>query len=88
MYCVVGNEIVSFQQTSLYLWFNELTIHFNKSMDPLTRFKSFHFRFVMSSLNISGRRIVSMEEVDEMINSVDDGDGRLDYSEFTKLLTK
>ncbi len=42
----------------------------------------------MSSLNISGRRVVSMEEVDEMINAVDDGDGRLDYSEFTKLLTK
>jgi len=46
------------------------------------------FRFVMSSLNISGRRIVSMEEVDEMINAVDDGDGRLDYQEFIKLLTK
>lgn len=47
-----------------------------------------YFRFVMSSLNISGRRIVSMEEVDEMINAVDDGDGRLDYQEFIKLLTK
>lgn len=49
---------------------------------------NFWFRFVMSSLNISGRRIVSMEEVDEMINAVDDGDGRLDFQEFTKLLTK
>lgn len=47
-----------------------------------------NFRFVMSSLNISGRRIVSMDEVDEMINAVDDGDGRLDYQEFIKLLTK
>ena len=42
----------------------------------------------MSSLNISGRRIVSMEEVDEMINAVDDGDGQLDFQEFIKLLTK
>jgi len=42
----------------------------------------------MSSLNISGRRVVSMEEVDEMINAVDDGDGKLDYQEFIKLLTK
>jgi hypothetical protein len=42
----------------------------------------------MSSLNISGRRIVSMDEVDEMINAVDDGDGRLDFQEFIKLLTK
>jgi Ca2+-binding EF-hand superfamily protein len=42
----------------------------------------------MSSLNISGRRIVSMDEVNEMIKAVDDGDGRLDYQEFIKLLTK
>jgi Ca2+-binding EF-hand superfamily protein len=48
----------------------------------------FFSRHVMSSLNISGRRIVSMDEVDEMINAVDDGDGRLDFQEFIKLLTK
>lgn len=46
------------------------------------------FRFVMSSLNISGRRIVSMSEVDEMINAVDDGDGLLDYDEFVHLIEK
>ena len=42
----------------------------------------------MSSLNISGRRVVSMEEVDEMINAVDDGDGKLNFQEFIQLLTK
>jgi len=46
------------------------------------------FRFVMSSLNISGRRIVTMSEVDEMINAVDDGDGLLDYGEFVKLIER
>ena len=34
----------------------------------------------MRSLNISGRRIVSMEEVDEMIREADiDGDGQVNY---------
>ena len=47
-----------------------------------------HFRFVMRSLNISGRRIVSMEEVDEMIRAVDDGDGLLDYGEFVNLIQR
>lgn len=42
----------------------------------------------MSSLNISGRRIVEMREVEEMISAVDDGDGRLSYEEFVKLLAK
>ena len=42
----------------------------------------------MSSLNISGRRIVEMREVDEMIKAVDDGDGQLDYDEFVKLIAK
>ena len=42
----------------------------------------------MRSLNISGRRIVSMEEVDEMIRAVDDGDGLLDYGEFVNLIQK
>ena len=42
----------------------------------------------MSSLNISGRRIVTMSEVDEMINAVDDGDGLLDYGEFVKLIER
>ena len=48
----------------------------------------FDFRFVMRSLNISGRRIVSMEEVDEMIRAVDDGDGLLDYGEFVNLIQR
>lgn len=46
------------------------------------------FRFVMSSLNISGRRIIDMETVEEMIKAVDDGDGQLDYEEFIQLLKK
>jgi len=44
------------------------------------------FRFVMSNLNISGRRIVEMWEVEEMINAVDDGDGNLSYEEFIQLI--
>ena len=43
-------------------------------------------RFVMSNLNISGRRIVEMWEVEEMINAVDDGDGNLSYEEFIQLI--
>ncbi len=46
------------------------------------------FRFVMSSLNISGRRIVTSEEVDQMIEAVDDGDGKLDFDEFVQLIQK
>ena len=46
------------------------------------------FRFVMSSLNISGRRIIDMETVEEMIKAVDDGDGQLEYDEFIQLLKK
>lgn len=46
------------------------------------------FKFVMSSLNISGRRIIDMETVDEMIKAVDDGDGQLQYDEFIQLLKK
>ncbi len=42
----------------------------------------------MSSLNISGRRIVCMDEVNEMIRAVDDGDGLLDYSEFVNLIQR
>lgn len=42
----------------------------------------------MRSLNISGRRLVTMEEVDEMINAVDDGDGLLSYDEFVNLIQK
>lgn len=42
----------------------------------------------MRSLNISGRRIVSMEEVDEMIAAVDDGDGLLCYDEFVNLIQR
>ena len=45
-------------------------------------------RFVMRSLNISGRRLVTMDEVDEMIKAVDDGDGLLNYSEFVNLIQK
>lgn len=44
------------------------------------------FRFVMSNLNISGRRIVEMWEVEEMIKAVDDGDGNLSYEEFIQLI--
>ena len=50
--------------------------------------KWFIFRFVMSSLNISGRRIIDMETVEEMIKAVDDGDGQLEYDEFIQLLKK
>ncbi len=46
------------------------------------------FRFVMSNLNISGRRIVDAKEVDEMIAAVDDGDGKLDFGEFCQLIQK
>ena len=46
------------------------------------------FRFVMSSLNISGRRIIDMETVEEMIKAVDDGDGELQFDEFVQLLKK
>ena len=42
----------------------------------------------MSSLNISGRRIIDMETVEEMIKAVDDGDGELEYDEFINLLKK
>ena len=42
----------------------------------------------MRSLNISGRRLVTMDEVDEMIKAVDDGDGLLNFSEFTNLIQK
>ena len=42
----------------------------------------------MSSLNISGRRLVTMDDVDAMINAVDDGDGLLDYGEFVNLIQK
>ena len=41
-------------------------------------------RHIMTNL---GEKLTD-EEVDEMINAVDDGDGRLDYQEFIKLLTK
>ena len=47
---------------------------------------SLFFRFVMSNLNISGRRIVEMWEVEEMIKAVDDGDGNLSYEEFIQLI--
>ena len=40
----------------------------------------------MSNLNISGRRIVEMWEVEEMIKAVDDGDGNLSYEEFIQLI--
>jgi Ca2+-binding EF-hand superfamily protein len=43
---------------------------------------------MMSNLNISGRRIVTGEEVEEMIRAVDDGDGQLDFDEFVKLIQK
>ncbi len=46
------------------------------------------FRFVMSSLNISGRRLVTSEDVEDMINAVDDGDGKLDFDEFVQLIQK
>jgi calmodulin len=46
------------------------------------------FRFIMRNLNISGRRLVTMDEVDEMIRAVDDGDGLLDYGEFVNLIQK
>lgn len=42
----------------------------------------------MSSLNISGRRIVDATTVDEMIAAVDDGDGKLDFKEFVELIQK
>ena len=42
----------------------------------------------MSNLNISGRRIVTMDEVDEMINAVDDGDGLLQFDEFVNLIQR
>ena len=42
----------------------------------------------MRNLNISGRRLVTMDEVDEMIRAVDDGDGLLDYGEFVNLIQK
>lgn len=45
-------------------------------------------RFVMSNLNISGRRVVSAQEVDEMIAAVDDGDGKLDFGEFVELIQR
>lgn len=45
-------------------------------------------RYVMSNLNISGRRLVTMEDVNQMIDAVDDGDGRLDFSEFIQLIQK
>jgi Ca2+-binding EF-hand superfamily protein len=47
-----------------------------------------HFRYVMSNLNISGRRIVTNDEVEEMINAVDDGDGKLDFGEFVQLIRR
>jgi len=46
------------------------------------------FRYIMQNLNISGRRLVTMEEVDEMIRAVDDGDGLLDYGEFVNLIQR
>ncbi|TRY68451.1 hypothetical protein TCAL_04687 [Tigriopus californicus] len=46
------------------------------------------FRYVMSSLNISSRRIVDASTVDEMIAAVDDGDGKLDFKEFVELIQK
>ena len=55
-------------------------------MSPHTT--SIFFRFVMSSLNISGRRIIDMETVEEMIKAVDDGDGELQFDEFVQLLKK
>ena len=42
----------------------------------------------MSNLNISGRRVVSARDVEEMIAAVDDGDGRLDFEEFVQLIQK
>ena len=48
----------------------------------------FFFRYIMQNLNISGRRLVTMEEVDEMIRAVDDGDGLLDYGEFVNLIQR
>ena len=42
----------------------------------------------MSNLNISGRRIVSAQEVEEMIEAVDDGDGKLDFNEFVELIQR
>jgi Ca2+-binding EF-hand superfamily protein len=42
----------------------------------------------MSNLNISGRRIVTNDEVEEMINAVDDGDGKLDFGEFVQLIRR
>ena len=46
------------------------------------------FRFIKRNLNISRRRLVTMDEVDEMIRAVDDGDGLLDYGEFVNLIQK
>jgi len=46
------------------------------------------FRFIMRNLNISGRRLVTMDEVDEMIRAVVDGNGLLDYGEFVNLIQK
>ena len=42
----------------------------------------------MSNLNISGRRVVSARDVDEMIEAVDDGDGKLDFKEFVQLIQR
>ena len=42
----------------------------------------------MSSLNISGRRIVDAKTVEDMIDAVDDGDGKLDFEEFVELIQK
>ena len=45
-------------------------------------------RFIMRNLNIGERRLVTGEDVDEMIKAVDDGDGLLDYGEFINLIQK
>ena len=42
----------------------------------------------MSNLNISERRIVTPQDVEDMINAVDDGDGKLDFDEFVQLIQK
>ena len=42
----------------------------------------------MSNLNISERRIVTPQDVEDMIDAVDDGDGKLDFDEFVQLIQK
>ena len=76
-------------------------IHFNRSILQFLHEEFFVIKFrrtnysnqemqplIMRNLNISGGRLVTMDEVDEMIRAVDDGDGLLDYGEFVNLIQK